>query len=301
MQINLGLHLGFATTRYNDPKIWTNLVRNKFDLDYVQFVSDLLDPAMPDKIINKEIEKINFYTKKNNIQIKHTITSPRYNYMGHYNPIISTYWKKWLMKFVNISAKLGADGASSLLGIYSFNDLKNNFVLTENKIINGWVKLSEHAKKKGLKYLIWEPMSIKREMGDTIISVKKLHKKLNSKSKIPILLNLDVDHGNSTSKNKDDFNPYQWIKKLGHLSPAIHLKQKTKDIFSHKPFIKKYNKTGIIKPEKIINELKKLNIDEVTMYFEFSFREREPYDSRAIKDIRESVKYWRKYIDKHIN
>ena len=144
-------------------------------------------------------------------------------------------------------------------------------------------------------------MSIKREMGDTIISAQKLHKKLNSKSKIPILFNLDVDHGNNSSKNKNDFNPYKWIEKLGHLSPAIHLKQKTRDIFSHKPFIKKYNKSGIIKPEKILNELKKLNIDEVTMYFEFSFREREPYDSRAIRDIKESVKYWRKYIDKHIN
>ena len=141
-------------------------------------------------------------------------------------------------------------------------------------------------------------MSVKREMGDTIKSVKKLHKKLNYKSKIPILLNLDVDHGNNASKNKNDYNPYQYIKELGHLSPAIHLKQKTKDIFSHKPFIKKYNKIGIIKPEKIINELEKLKMDEVTLYFEFSFREREPYDSNAIKDIKESVKYWRKYLDK---
>ena len=135
MKINLGLHLGFATTRYNDPKIWTNLVRNEFDLNYVQFVSDLLDPAMPDKIINNEIEKINFYTKKNNIKIKHTITSPRYNYMGHHNMSMNKYWEKWLMKFINISAKLGAEGAGSLLGIYSFKDLKNNFILTEKKII----------------------------------------------------------------------------------------------------------------------------------------------------------------------
>lgn len=298
MKINLGLHLGFAITRYNDPKIWTKLVKNEFGLNHVQFVSDLINPEMPNNIVNKEIEKINYYSKKNNIQIKHTMTSPRYCYMGHHNRDVSEYWKKWLMKFINISAKLGAEGAGSLLGIYNFNDLKNNFNQTEDKIINGWVDLSRYAKIKGLKYLIWEPMSVKREMGDTIKSVKKLHKKLNYKSKIPILLNLDVDHGNNASKNKNDYNPYQYIKELGHLSPAIHLKQKTKDIFSHKPFIKKYNKIGIIKPEKIINELEKLKMDEVTLYFEFSFREREPYDSNAIKDIKESVKYWRKYLDK---
>ena len=48
-KINLGLHLGFLTTRYNDPKIWTDLVRNEFNLSHVQFVSDLIDPSLPDK------------------------------------------------------------------------------------------------------------------------------------------------------------------------------------------------------------------------------------------------------------
>ena len=97
--------------------------------------------------------------------------------------------------------------------------------------------------------------------------------------------------------DKNDHNPYKWIEKLGHLSPSIHLKQKTKDIYTHKPFIKKYNKIGIIKPNKVISSIKKSKIKECTLYFEFSFREREPFDSRAIKDIKESVNYWRDYIN----
>jgi len=297
MKINLGLHLGFASTRFNDPKIWTDIVRNELDLNYVQFVSDLLEPSLPKKIINEEILKINYYTKKYNIIIKDTMTLPRYNYIGHYNPQISNYWKNWLKKFIKISSQLGAEGAGSLLGIYSFDDLENNYKKTRKRIIDGWVDISKYAKTCGIKYLIWEPMSVKREMGETIKSTKSLHNELNKKSHIPILLNLDVDHGDIKSKNKDDFNPYKIIRSLGHNSPAIHLKQKTKDIYSHKPFVKKFNKIGIIKPEKIINELTKTGIDEVTLYFEFSFREREPFDSSSIKDIKESVKYWRNYID----
>ncbi len=300
MKINLGLHLGFAATRYNDPKIWSEIVRKEFDLKYVQFVSDLIDPDLPDKIINQEINKTKFYLKKYNIEIKHAMTLPRNNYLGHYNKDIRKYWLKWLKKFLNISSKLGAEGAGSLLGIYSFDQLRNNFIATRKNIIRGWVELSEHAKKCGLKYLIWEPMSVKREMGETIIEIKKLHKELNKKSKIPILLNLDVDHGDISSKNKDDFNPYKILNEVGILSPAIHLKQKTKDIYAHKPFIKRYNKIGLIKPKKIINILKRNNLDEVTLYFEFTFREREPYDSLAIKHIKESVKYWRKYLDDNI-
>ena len=297
MKINLGLHMGFAITRFNNPKIWTDIVRNEFNLEYVQFVSDLLQPSMPDNIVKDQINKINYYTKKNKIKIKHTITSPRYNYMGSTDIIVSNYWKNWLKKFIKISAQIGAEGAGSLLGIYSFDDLKNNYLETRKKIINGWIELSSYAKICGLKYLIWEPMSVKREMGDTITETLKLHKELNKQSRIPILLNLDVDHGNNFSKNKDNFNPYKWIEKLGHLSPAIHLKQKTKDIYSHKPFIKKYNNIGVIKPKKIIEYLKKLDTEEVTLYFEFTFREREPFDSQSIKHIKESVKYWKKYLE----
>ncbi len=297
MKINLGLHMGFASTRFNNPKIWTEIVKNEFNLEHVQFVSDLLEPSMPNRIIEEQIKKVNYYTNKHNIKIKHTMTSPRYNYMGSTDIKVSEYWKNWLKKFIKISSLIGAEGAGSLLGIYSFDDLENNLIPTRKKIVNGWVELSNYAKKCGLKYLIWEPMSVKREMGDTIKETFKLHKELNKKSKIPILLNLDVDHGNNSSKNKDDFNPYKWIEKLGHLSPAIHLKQKTKDIYTHKPFIKKYNDVGIIKPKKIIQYLKKLNIEEITLYFEFTFREREPFDSQSIRDIKESVNYWRNHID----
>lgn len=297
MKINLGLHLGFATTRFNDPKIWTDIVRNEFDLSYVQFVSDLLEPNLPKNILKDEIAKINYYTKKNRITIKDTMTLPRYNYIGHYNPQISNYWKNWLKKFIKISSELGAQGAGSLLGIYSFDDLKNNYKKTRKRIIDGWVDISKYAETQGIKYLIWEPMSVKREMGETIKSTRSLHIELNKRSHIPILLNLDVDHGDIKSKNKNDFNPYKIINSLGKYSPAIHLKQKTKDIYSHKPFVKKYNKIGIIKPDKIIKEIIKTGISEVTLYFEFSFREREPFDSSSIKDIKESVKYWRKYLD----
>ncbi len=296
MKINLGLHLGFAATRYNDPRIWTDIVKNEFKLNHVQFVSDLIEPSLPIKIINEEVKKTKFYLKKNNIKVKHAMTLPRNNFMGHHNKNISNYWKNWLKKFIKISADLGAEGAGSLLGVYSFDTLQNKFLKTRKQIIDGWVDISRYAKECGLKYLIWEPMSVKREMGETISSTNKLHNELNKRSKIPILLNLDVDHGNLLSKNKDDYNPYKIIEKLGSLSPAIHLKQKTKDIHGHKPFIKKYNKIGIIKPEKVIKYLNKTGLEEVTLYFEFSFREREPFDSLAVKHIKESVEYWRSHI-----
>ncbi len=298
MNIKLGLHLGYASTRYNDPKIWTDIVRNEFDLNYVQFTSNLLEPNFSQSIIRDQINKINYYTKKNDIKIKHTFTSPRNNFLAHKDKRIRDYWFKWLKKFIWISKKLGAEGVGSLLGVLTFDDLKNNFKSREQDIIQGWKKLSKYAEQIGLSYLLWEPMSVRREMGDTIKYANYLHNKLNEKNKFPILLNLDVDHGNHYSLNKKDKDPYEWIRKLSKFSPSIHIKQKTKDIYTHKPFIKKYNRDGIIKPDKILKNLEKGNCKETILYFEFSFREREPFDSNSIKDIKESVKLWRKYVSK---
>ena len=277
MNINLGLHIGFASTRYNDPKIWAEIVRNEFGLNYVQFTSNLLEPSYSNDIIKNEIKKINYYTKLHNIKIDHTFTSPRGNYLGHSNRLIKNYWLKWLKNFLWISKELGAEGAGSLLGIMTFDDLDNNFRKREKDILDGWRELSIYAKKIGLKYLLWEPMSIKREMGDTIKYTKYLHKKLNSKSKVPILLNLDVDHGNHFSNDKRDGDPYEWLNDLSYLSPSIHIKQKTKDVYTHKPFIKKYNKIGIIKPEKILRSLEKSKCKNTTLYFNILLKSKDIY------------------------
>ena len=44
------------------------IVKNEFNLEYVQFVSDLLEPSMPNRIIEEQIKKTNYYTKKHNIK-----------------------------------------------------------------------------------------------------------------------------------------------------------------------------------------------------------------------------------------
>ena len=85
MNLKLGLHLGYASTRYYEPKIWTEMVRNEFDLNYVQFTSNLLEPTLPNHIISDEIDKIKFFSKKHNIKFDHTFTSPRNNFFGHSN------------------------------------------------------------------------------------------------------------------------------------------------------------------------------------------------------------------------
>jgi D-erythrulose 1-phosphate 3-epimerase len=74
------------------------------------------------------------------------------------------------------------------------------------------------------------------------------------------------------------------------------MKQRTLNVHGHKPFTDEYNKVGLIHPKKIIEKLKALNVNEVFIYLELSFREREPYDSNVIEVLKESVNYWKRFL-----
>ena len=81
-----------------------------------------------------------------------------------------------------------------------------------------------------IKTLI-ENLKYYKSIGSTEVTLD-INDLLNDKNNgVPIKFCLDVDHGDLSSKNKNDYDPYSWIKKIGNESPVIHLKQKTKDIY----------------------------------------------------------------------
>lgn len=156
--------------------------------------------------------------------------------------------------------------------------------------------MAEYAQKKKIKSLIWEPMSISREFGETLNQCQNIHSLLNKK-KYKFNLCLDVGHGDINSKYKSNYDPYKWLDKFAKESPVIHLKQVQKNNFSHLPFTKKNNKKGIIDPKKVLDILKKKNNDDAELSFELSFKERDPIDKDLKKEVIENVKYWKKFIN----
>ena len=134
------------------------------------------------------------------------------------------------------------------------------------------------------------------KQGETIKECERLHEDVNTGSPIPFKLCLDVDHGDLSSDNPQDTNPYAWIDALSSETAQLHLKQSSMDKSGHWPFIKKYNEIGKIQPEKILSSLKNNKIDDIDLIFEFSFRERQPADSNVIPHLVESANYWRSFI-----
>ena len=300
MNINLCINTGFLVNRYPDHHEWISLVSDKLNIDNVQLTADMLNPSLPDDIFYRDADKILKITKKNKIKIQSTFTGAftRVNHLAHPDKKIRKYWIQWFKKFINLTSILESESMGSHFGILSFSDSTNakKMNIRKKQNIDGWMEISDYAKTKGLKFLSWEPMSIKREYGETIKSCKKLHKEINENSSLPFRICLDVDHGDISSKNKNDYDPYVWLKNFAKETSYIHLKQSMKNKSNHFPFTRKNNKLGNIQPKKILKILNECNISNMDLILELSFKERDPYDKNSIKDVKESINFWKKNL-----
>ncbi len=300
MNIHLGINTGFALNRFTPPEEWVPLIAETFGLKIVQWTADLLNPSLPDPIIKKQVHLTQRLCKKYGIQIPSTFTSAltRVNHLGHPDAEMRLFWIRWFKNFIDISVSLGAESVGSHLGILTVGDEQDPRRRKERiqQIICGWQNIAQYAAQRRLKYLLWEPMSIAREFGQTIAETKRIQRLLNKNSALPFKLCLDVDHGDMTSADPRDTDPYAWIEEFALKAPVIHIKQTLKDKSGHWPFTPQYNRKGKVTPQRLINALARSKVKEVTLFLELSFREREPFESRVIKDIQASINYWRPHV-----
>jgi sugar phosphate isomerase/epimerase len=207
-------------------------------------------------------------------------------------------WFEWFQRWLRLAVRLDARAAGSHFGTLSvaeFSDADNRRERIAGTV-ESWQRLAEYGAELGLEFLLFEPMSIPREMAATIDDTKALVEMLGDDTAIPILLNLDVDHGDVSSEDPRDTDPYAWLLEFGSISPVLHLKQSTTDKHGHWPFTDEYNATGVVQPERVLDALERSGAQDVSLMLELSHREREPADSRVLSDLKASAEYWRRYV-----
>ncbi|WP_139997877.1 sugar phosphate isomerase/epimerase family protein [Paenibacillus paridis] len=294
--LKLGINLGFAINKYVEPEVWTRIVAEDLGIKYVQFVADLLNVFLPPDIVDRQVERINECTQKHDLAITSTFTSAftRVNHFMHPDADTRKAWLNWFKRFANISVQMGARTTGSHFGILTFADYddvrRREFIIEEG--IKNWQELSWYCKELGMEYLNFEPMSIPREMANTVEDTKELLARLNDGAGIPFKVCLDVGH----APHPNDRDPYRWVRELGSVSPIIHIQQTEKDHSRHWPFTEEYNKLGIIHGEPLIEAIKQSGATEAEIIFELSHREAWSTEFRIIQDHIESVNYWRQFI-----
>ena len=165
------MNLGFAVNRYPEPLDWIPTV-SEIGVRKVQFVADLLNPELPDSFRAKKTLEINKLSDKYGLTIESAFTGAftRVNHFGSLEKEVREHWRNWFKKFVQQSCDLGATTIGGHPGILSLKadcDKRTRGEAIEQIAIE-WGNILEYGRPFGLQKIIWEPMSISRELGHTL-------------------------------------------------------------------------------------------------------------------------------------
>jgi len=306
MALRLSLNTNPLVNRFADVDDLVDTIAERIRIGHIQLTPEFVNPSWPASVITRRVRAFRRALDRTGVRVTSVMTSTygRLNHFGHSDPDVRAYYIEWFRTLADIAGELGADGMGSQFAVLTQKDYDDQARRQERieTVIECWRDVAEQGRAAGLKYIFWEPMSVGREFGHTIAACRTLDRRLAGAGfAIPFRMIVDIDHGDVTSANPDDTNPYAWAAAFPEESPIIHVKQSSMNKGGHWPFTAEHNKDGRIQPEKLIRTVKEAGGRDNEICMELSFREREPTDSRVVEMIRESVAYWEPHIDTGMN
>lgn len=302
MNLTLSLNTNPLVNRFADPEDLIDTVAYDLKVRDIQLTHEFINPSWPSSTIRRLTRQMDAALIRTGVRVTSGMTGPygRLNHFGHPDKDVRRYYVDWFKTFADIIGDIGGSAVGTQFAIFTFkdfDDIKRREELIEIAL-DCWAEVTEHARGAGLDYVFWEPMSISREFGETIDASMKLQERISTrKMSIPMWMMADIDHGDVTSSNADDYDPYAWARAVPKVSPIIHVKQSLMDKGGHRPFIKEFNDKGQIQPAPLLQAFKDGGAQNNEICLELSFKEREPNDRNVIAHIAESIAFWAPHID----
>lgn len=300
MGFTLGLNTNALVNRYVQPEDLVATVAGEIGIRRLQLTPEILSPDWPAAVIADHVRRFVRACERHGVRITTTFTGnyTRLNHLAHPEPEVRRHWVAWFKRLIDLTVDLGAAATGSQLGILTIRDDADPARREERlaQCIGHWQELAAHARARGLAFLMWEPMSVRRELGHTIPACRALHERINRDMPVPIRLNLDIDHGDVSSPDPADRDPYAWARAFAAAAPVVHIKQSSMNKGGHWPFTAAHNAEGRIRPEPLLAALRDGGGESNELVFEFTFREREPSDSSVVSALRESVAFWKDHV-----
>ncbi len=302
MPLTLSLNTNPLVNRFADPDDLIDTVARDLRLRDLQLTHEFINPSWPAAVIRRVTRQMTRALDRTGVRVTSGMTGPygRLNHFGHPDRDVRRYYVDWFKTFADITGDLGGLSVGSQFSIMTYQDYDDPIRREEliTIAIDCWGEVAEQAKKAGLRFIFWEPMSVGREFGETIASSMALQERLSAaKFAVPFWMMADIDHGDVTSANADDYDPYAWARAVPKVSPIIHIKQSLMDKGGHRPFTAAFNAKGRIQPERLLQAFAAGGAKDNEICLELSFKEREPNDREVIPQIAESVAFWAPYVD----
>lgn len=302
MNLTLSLNTNPLVNRFADLDDLIDTVARDIRIRDLQLTHEFINPSWPTPVISRLTKTLAQALQRTGVRVTSGMTGPygRLNHFGHPDRDVRRYYVNWFKTFANIIVDLGGTSVGTQFAIFTYRDFDGQQRRDEltRIAIDCWAEVAEHSKKIGLNSLFWEPMSIGREFGETIGNCFALQNRLSAADMaVPMWMMADIDHGDVTSPNQDDYDPYAWARAVPKVSPIIHIKQSLMDKGGHRPFTAEFNAKGRIQPTPLLAALAEGGASDNEICLELSFKEREPNDREVIPQIAESVAFWAPHID----
>lgn len=301
MSLTLSLNTNPLVNRFAEPDDLIDTVARDLRIRDLQLTHEFINPGWPSPVISRLTRQMGAALRRTGVRVTSGMTGPygRLNHFGHPDRDVRRYYVDWFKTFADIIGELGGASVGTQFAIFAYKDYDDS-TRREALIqiaIDCWAEVAEHAKSAGLDFVFWEPMSIGREFGETIAECRALQDRLTAAGMaVPMWMMADIDHGDVTSPNPDDYDPYAWARAVPKVSPIIHIKQSLMDKGGHRPFTAEFNARGRIQPEPLLAALAEGGAEDNEICLELSFKEREPNDRQVIPQIAESIAFWAPFI-----
>jgi sugar phosphate isomerase/epimerase len=302
MPLTLSVNTNPLVNRFADPDDLIETVARDLRIRDLQLTHEFINPSWPTPVTQRLTKTMMAALARTGVRVTSGMTGPygRLNHFGHPDAEVRRYYVEWLKTFADITADLGGTSVGTQFAIFTYRDYdepSRREALIE-RAIACWAEVAEHAKRAGLEFMFWEPMSVGREFGETIPAALALQERLSAANMaIPMKMMADIDHGDVTSLDASDYDPYAWARAVPKISPIIHIKQSLMDKGGHRPFTAAFNAQGRIQPESLLKALAQGGAVDNEICLELSFKEREPNDREVIAQIAESISFWAPHID----
>jgi len=302
MALRLSLNTNPLVNRFAEPDDLIETIARDIRIRDIQLTHEFINPSWPAPVIRRLTRQMDRALERTGARVTSGMTGPygRLNHFGHPDRDVRRYYVDWFKTFADIVGDLGATSVGTQFAIFTFRDF-DDLARREALIdiaLDCWAEVAEHAKVAGLDYLFWEPMSVGREFGETIAACKALQARIDGADlAVPLWMMADIDHGDVTSADPDDTDPYAWAEEFPKVSPIIHIKQSLMDKSGHRPFTAEYNAKGRVQPKPLLEALQRGGAVDNEICLELSFKEREPADRQVVPDIAQSVAFWAPHID----
>ncbi|MBS7589993.1 TIM barrel protein [Ancylobacter defluvii] len=227
-----GINLSFCVKRWVTPQLWAPLVRERFDLDLVQFSFDLVDPMWPDFILDRHAAALRREAQASGIAVHSAfigLAHYTFNQLLHPDPAVRDYAEEWLGRAYRFAALAGIPRVGGPLGaIPSRLDGSEADALDAadyDCLIARMHRLGARAAAEGLSELYVEPTPMRREWPWTVAQARQMMTDV-ADSPVPWRLCPDWGHGTFEPLYGPDHGAMEpWFRDLSDVITAVHIQQ----------------------------------------------------------------------------